>query len=228
MGADDESAAAEHASRNVFAPTDVSREAARDGGRRARDTAPTFPHSSPPTAASAPSAAVNERGLAFEAIYEAHFAFVWRSLRLLGVPSDALEDVAQDTFDIVARQLSSFEGRSSLRTWLFAIAQRVAANHRRTVRRKLSVLSPLGESVSSNEPTPHAHAEALDAADVVQRFVAGLQPSWRAVFMLAVLEDLPGAEVAALLNLPVNTVYSRVHTLRDELREAFRRREVTR
>jgi RNA polymerase sigma-70 factor, ECF subfamily len=159
----------------------------------------------------------------FARLYEAHFDFVWRSLRLLGVPAEAIEDVVQDTFDIVSRQLGQFEGRSSLRTWLFAIAQRVAANYRRMARRKLSQLDPLSDCAPSAEPTPQAHVEAREAAGVVERFVEGLDAEWRAVFVLAVLEGVPGGEVAGALGISVNAVYTRVHTLREGLRRAFER-----
>jgi RNA polymerase sigma-70 factor (ECF subfamily) len=160
----------------------------------------------------------------FARVYESHFDFVWRSLRLLGVPSHAIEDVTQDTFDIVSQKLAEFEGRSSLRTWLFSIAQRVASNHRRMARRKLSRLEPLSDSAPSAEPTPHAHAEAVEAAGVVERFVEGLDAEWRAVFVLSVLEGVPGSEVADALGISVNAVYTRVHTLRESLRRAFEQR----
>jgi RNA polymerase sigma-70 factor (ECF subfamily) len=55
--------------------------------------------------------------LDFERVYQENFDFVWRSLRLLGVPDAAAEDAAQDTFSVVARQLSQFEGRSQRRVW---------------------------------------------------------------------------------------------------------------
>jgi RNA polymerase sigma-70 factor, ECF subfamily len=158
--------------------------------------------------------------LEFEQVYETHFDFVWRSLRLLGVDDAALEDAAQDTFSVVSRQLGGFEGRSALRTWLFAILQRVAANYRRKRRRKLTALVPFADA-AGNEPTPHAHAEAAEAARVVERFCAGLDPERRAVFVLSVLEELPAAEVSTALGLPVAKVYSRVHALREGLKRAF-------
>src|SRR5262245_32765877 len=65
------------------------------------------------------SGAPGSMSLEFERVYETHFDFVWRSLRLLGVDDAALEDAAQDTFSVVSRQLDAFEGRSALRTWLF-------------------------------------------------------------------------------------------------------------
>ncbi|HTV25372.1 MAG TPA: RNA polymerase sigma factor [Polyangiaceae bacterium] len=171
------------------------------------------------------SARQTEPQLGFHQIYEQHFAFVWRSLLLLGVSPASVEDVTQDTFNVVLQKLHQFEGRSAIRTWLFAIAQRVAANHRRMARRKTHPLRPLSDSVVSREPTPHALAEAQECAGVVQRFVASLDAEWRSVFVLAVLEQVPARDVAQSLSIPVNTVYTRVHHLRESLRLAFERHE---
>ena len=63
---------------------------------------------------------------AFERVYEEHFDFVWRSLRRLGVPRSALDDAVQEVFLVVHRRLAEFEGRSSLKTWLFGIAVHIA------------------------------------------------------------------------------------------------------
>lgn len=142
------------------------------------------------------------------------------------MPTESVEDAAQDTFSVVSRQLAQFEGRSALRTWLFAILQRVAANYRRTRARKLEQLTPFEDSVG-HEPTPHAHAEATEAAHVIERFCAGLDAERRAVFVLSLLEETPAQEVALALGIPLNTVYSRVHALRDGLRRALARREKT-
>lgn len=163
---------------------------------------------------------------AFDEVYEAHFELVWRSLRLLGIPAEALEDATQDTFSVVSRQLHTFEGRSQLSTWLFQILRRVAANYRRTHRRKQSPLTAY-EDAPGHEPTPHAHAEAAEMARVVERFCAQLSPEQRELFVLAVLEDAPAREVSAALGLPITLVYSRVHSLREGLRRALGAREET-
>jgi RNA polymerase sigma-70 factor (ECF subfamily) len=154
----------------------------------------------------------------FEDVYEAQFDFVWRSLLLLGVDASAVEDAVQEVFSVVSRQLERFEGRSSLRTWLFAILQRVAANQRRSTRRKLRPLEPIDEGAICSLPTPQARAEAAQSIDRVQRFCDGLDPERRAVFVLALLEELPAPEVSEALGIPVNTVYSRVRHLREGLR----------
>src|SRR5688572_8332202 len=87
-----------------------------------------------------PPAALRRAGVSdFHTAYTEHFNFVWRSLRLLGVPPDLLDDAAQDVFSVVFRRLADFDGSAALTTWLFAIARRVAANYRRRESRRLSV-----------------------------------------------------------------------------------------
>jgi RNA polymerase sigma-70 factor, ECF subfamily len=166
-------------------------------------------------------AALGASPLSFEHVYEEQLDFVWRSLRLLGVKPEHLEDAAQDAFSVVGRRLAQFEGRSSLRTWIFGIVQRVAANHRRTERRKLAPLVPLADEAAAQEATAHARAEARELAACIERFCAELDEERRTLFVLVLMEEVPATEVAILLNIPPNTVYSRVFALRQALRRAL-------
>jgi RNA polymerase sigma-70 factor, ECF subfamily len=154
----------------------------------------------------------------FHAIYLEHVHFVWRSLRLLGVPLESLEDAVQDTFAVVAQKLPSFEGRSAVATWIFGVVQRVAANHRRRHRRKLAPLLPLDRAVVCSDPTPEGAVEAVQAAAAIERFCQQLSDDRRRLFILALLEEIPMAELAAGDDVSVNTLYSRVRALRLELR----------
>jgi RNA polymerase sigma-70 factor (ECF subfamily) len=159
----------------------------------------------------------------FDRVYDDHFAFAWRTLRLLGVSEDALEDAVQDVFAVVSRQLGEFAGRATLRTWIFAIVQRTAANYRRRHRRKLKPLVPLSDGLAGQEPTPLAHAEAQAVAELIERYCQGLDPDRRALFVLVLLEEVPAPEVARALGVPLNTVYSRVRSLRAGLERALGR-----
>jgi RNA polymerase sigma-70 factor, ECF subfamily len=197
------------------APGGASGSAARAAASRA-----VCDSAQPPLPRGGPGAHPAETDLAFAQVYDDHFDFVWRSLRLLGVDDHALEDATQDTFSVVSRQLAGFEGRSALKTWLFAILQRVAANYRRQRRRKQAPLTSLADA-PSQDATPQAHAEAAEAARAIESFCATLPPERRALFVLAVLEDLPATEVAASLGLPIAKVYSRVHALRESLKRAL-------
>ena len=166
--------------------------------------------------------------LDFQCVYLEHFDFACRSLRLLGVAPSALEDAAQDVFGIVSKRLGEFSGEASLRTWIFAIVQRVASNQRRTQRRKQQPLRPLTEPLATDEPSPEAHAQAAQAASLVQLFCDALDDGRRAVFVLAMVEDVPAREVALALEVPLFTVYSRIRALREQLQAFLESREVER
>lgn len=166
--------------------------------------------------------------LDFVQVYTDHFDFACRSLRLLGVSSGALEDAAQDVFGVVHRRLPEFAGDSSLKTWIFAIVQRVAANHRRTRRRKLSQLRPLLDEPAAPTGDPEAQAEAQQAAARIQAFCDGLDDGRRTLLVLALFEDVPARELAPMLGVPLFTVYSRVRSLRAELERFLKSGEVPR
>lgn len=156
--------------------------------------------------------------LSFELIYREHFDFACRSLRLLGVDRDGLEDAAQDVFGIAARRLVEFEGTSSVKTWIFAIVQRVAANHRRTHRRKQAPLDPLTPEEAAGEgPNPESEAEAAQSAALIRAFSDSLDEGRRALLVLGLIEGVPLRELADLQGIPLQTAYSRVRALRRSL-----------
>src|SRR5579859_5834321 len=73
------------------------------------------------------------RAPTFAQVYEEHFSFVWRSARRLGAPDAVVDDVVQEIFVIVHRRLAAFEGRSSMKTWLYGIVLNVVRAHRRAL-----------------------------------------------------------------------------------------------
>src|SRR5579863_6685531 len=77
----------------------------------------------------------------FQEVYRNHFRFVWRTLGRLGVREADLLDVAQNVFLVVHRQLSGFEGRAEVTTWLFSICRLVAKDYLRSapIRREVMV-----------------------------------------------------------------------------------------
>jgi len=144
--------------------------------------------------------------------YEEHFAFVWRSLRALGVPRASLDDATQDVFIVVQRRLSEFEQRSSLKTWLFGIAHGVAANARRSARRRAT--EPLPPDLSSFGPGPHELTERRESAAFVDAFLDGVDEAQRAAFTACVLEEMSVREAAEALDVNVNTLASRLRAVR--------------
>jgi RNA polymerase sigma-70 factor (ECF subfamily) len=182
----------------------------------------TVHHLARPVESRPPNAAAELRDLA--EVYEAHFDFVWRSLRRLGVPVSALDDAAHDVFLVVHRKLPEFEGRSALKTWLFSIALRVAQNTRRACAKSQS------EELDDNlaDSTALGPDELTLRAESVQlgyRLLNQLDEGKRAVFILAELEQLPAAEIALALDIPMYTVYSRLRAARREFDAALLREQ---
>jgi RNA polymerase sigma-70 factor (ECF subfamily) len=156
------------------------------------------------------------------AVYEEHFDFVWRTLRRYGVPETAMDDAVQDAFLVVHSRLPTFEGRSSLRTWIFGIARRVARDHRRSRAEwaGAEVLEALPDVGSSS---PLAALETMEKARLLERLLVGLVPERREAFILVKLEEMTILEAGEALGVNANTIYSRVRTACRELDEALAR-----
>ncbi|HEY3666876.1 MAG TPA: sigma-70 family RNA polymerase sigma factor [Polyangiaceae bacterium] len=157
----------------------------------------------------------------FKEVYDAHFAFVWRSLRRLRVPDASLKDAMQDVFLVVHRRLGEFEGRAKVSTWLFGICLRVAKDYRRRAHVRREVLDDSGFS-SVADPNSDAGAGAEQKQDLAM-FEAALEElelEQRAVFMLFELENMTGEEIAESLDIPLGTVYSRLRLARQAFKKA--------
>lgn len=151
--------------------------------------------------------------VSFEEVYRRHVGFVWRTLRRLGVFPAELEDAVQDVFLILHRRLDEFDPtKASMATWLYGMARGVAANRRRKVAR--------ARQHSQQLPAPNAllgpeqHAEYAQAERVVGGFLETLPADRRAVFELCEIEGLRGSEIAAILDVNVNTVHTRIRAVR--------------
>lgn len=150
-------------------------------------------------------------------LYAEHFEFVWRSARYLGEPPASLDDAVQDVFLVAYRRFQDFEARSSPRTWLFAITLRVVRDHRRSRRRKTRLLDSVKRMLTGTAPTPYDHAAHAERGRVLLSALDTLPDEQREVFVMADLEELSAPEIASVLNVNLNTVYSRLRTARREL-----------
>ena len=164
----------------------------------------------------------------FAKLYADYFDFVWTTARRLGVPDGMLEDVVQEVFAIVHRKLDGFEGRSSFRTWLFAIARNVCREARRSARRKAK-LSPTGapcdpdELEAREDERPDQVAERRAQNQVLHQILDALDDDKREVFVLAEMEQFTAPEIAEALSINLNTVYSRLRLAREAFAEAAAR-----
>jgi len=150
----------------------------------------------------------------------AHFDFVWRSLRRLGLsPADA-DDGVQEVFVVASRKLPAILPESEKR-FLFATALRVASTRRRGLKRRREEPRPwLGED---SEPGPERLTELARARRDLNEILDAMKLEQRVVFVLYELEEMTVPEIAGLLDLAIGTVSSRLRVAREEFDLALRR-----
>jgi RNA polymerase sigma-70 factor (ECF subfamily) len=159
---------------------------------------------------------------AFAAAYREHHAFVWRILRHLGAPDLLIDDLLQDVFLVAYRRWDRYDPACPMRSWLYGIARRVSADVRRGARRREARLAAL--DAPDDPPAPDEVLAEAQAADFVDRFLAGLDDDKREVFVLAEVEHLTAPEIAAATGVKLNTVYSRLRLARALFDRAVERR----
>lgn len=138
-------------------------------------------------------------------------------------------DVLQDVFLKVFKGIRSFNGDSSLKTWIYRIAVHEASNHRRSwLRRKLREAFSLDDDRRHSEgflarsaerpETPYEVAEQAERQAMVRRALASLAQPYRTVVVLREIEDFSYQEIAELLGVSEGTVKSRLMRGRELLK----------
>ena len=168
---------------------------------------------------------MNGAEIDFRALYDAQFRFVWCSLRRLGVPEADALDSTQKVFLTAHVKLPEFEGRSSLRTWLFGICQRVASDYRRSAPVRREVVTDVTElDVASHAADDlAAKAETQQRAAMAEAILNKLSDEQRVVFVLFELDEQSGQEIAELLGISLGTVRSRLRLARETFRREVKR-----
>ncbi len=151
-------------------------------------------------------------------LYDRYAQDVYRFLsRLTYVDADEAEDLMQEAFLAAFRSAGRFEGKSSVKTWLFGIAANLAKSRARSGRRGRLARSEVALQVLETPRAPDAEVIARDAVTKLQRGLMQLTHDLRVAFLLCHVEQVPGPEAAKTLGIPVGTLYRRLHEARLKL-----------
>lgn len=165
-----------------------------------------------------PGVVRREAPLDFATIYDAWFAHVLRWLLALGAPSADSEDLAQEVFLVVRRRLCDFDGRN-VAGWLYRIASRQVWQHRRRrwIQKVFSSKQPVDVNDVPDEGVSAAAAlETKEKRRLLEQIVLKMSEKRRVVFMLFEVEGYSGEEIADTLDVPINTVWTRLHHARKD------------
>ncbi len=163
----------------------------------------------------------------YQRVFFEYAPFVLRVLPRLGVPTSDVEDVCQEVFLAVHRKLPGFEGRSSLRTWLYGICLRTASNYRQRAYRWREVVTDRPpETVQSDEQIETLRQKEI--RDLLDEALNILKDSEREVVVLFEIEELDMAEVARAIGCSKFTAYARLYAARKQMKSFIRRRNAVR
>lgn len=169
--------------------------------------------------ADADGSVAEDGGARLRTLVDREHAFVWRSLRRLGVPMTDVDDAAQKVFLVAARRLTEIpHGREQ--AFLFSTAMRVASNERRAERRKRSAGPDALDDMVAPSKSPEDVASDRALLDAL---LEPLPLDLRSVVILFELEQLTTEEIGQMLDLPPGTVASRIRRARELIEAQMKR-----
>jgi RNA polymerase sigma-70 factor, ECF subfamily len=159
---------------------------------------------------------------AFERLMRRHNARVFRAARAILRTDDEAEDAMQEAYVSAFAHLSAFAGRARFSTWLVRIAVHEALARCRRAKRASSLDDvDAEEKIMSKARTPEEAASDVELRALLEEAIDALPLGFRAVFVMRAVEDMSAGDVAEVLDIPEETVRTRLHRARGMLREAL-------
>jgi len=165
---------------------------------------------------------------AFGLLVDRYQARVFGYIRRMVPRREDAEDLAQEVFLRAFKSIHRFDGRASLATWFFKIANNLCIDRARHEKRKNEVLfvesdeEALLEEIIDERWNPEARTVAEQMEKIIEMEIRKLSEKLRSVLLLHDIEGLSYAEIAQVLRIPVGTVKSRLFLAREHLQEAIK------
>lgn len=156
------------------------------------------------------------------ALIDAHYDFVWRSLRYLGLSDPDAEDAAQQVMCVLARRLADVRPGAE-RPFLFSTATNVAGTYRRTQRRHPETAEDDLDALAAAIPSSEELIDERRAHETLQRILQAMPVELRLVFVLYEIEELTTPAIAEMIGVPVGTIASRLRRARELFQEIVKR-----
>lgn len=161
---------------------------------------------------------------ALGALFDRFHLAVYRFAGRLPMTDDlARDDLVQATFLEVRRSAPSFRGTSSVKTWILGVAANVARHMLRAERRRRVHQARYLERITAAPELLDTQLERRKLLGRIAEALAQLPRDQQIAFILCDLEQLPGVEVARVLDVPEGTLWRRLHMARKAMREAIER-----
>lgn len=167
-------------------------------------------------------ASINGDRFAFSEIVERYRKLVARTVK--GMLGDSLfaEDIGQEVFIKLYYSLPEFRGEAKLSTYIQKIAVNLTLNEIKRRKRFFSMFSQKGNSeMYEFEVADTDNQEKREATEIVNRALMSLEPKFRIIVSMRMLQGYSTKETAEILNLPLGTVLSRLSRAQERLKEVI-------
>jgi RNA polymerase sigma-70 factor, ECF subfamily len=149
----------------------------------------------------------------FSAIYAREFRYVWANVHRMGVPPRDLPDVTHDVLFAVFKNLWKYDAERPFRPWLFGILIRVTSDYRRLARNHREVLDQAPETVDPAS-LPDVTLEVREQWRIIDEGLRRLDVRRRAILIMHDFDGHTARDIAEVLGLSLNTVFSRLRSAR--------------
>jgi RNA polymerase sigma-70 factor (ECF subfamily) len=153
---------------------------------------------------------------AWRSLYDRHFPDVERLVASLGILDSEADDICQEIFVIIYRNLARFRGEARLSTWIYRLATREAIRFARKRRLVRGLTELFAREKREGLPIDWSESEA-GRRHYLRQLLDRLSPERRLALMLYEIEGLPVSEIARISDCAENTVWTRLHRARTEL-----------
>lgn len=160
-------------------------------------------------------------------LVRAHYPFVWRLLRRLGLGTGDADDAAQQVFLSATPKLGAVEPERE-RAFLYGVALHVGARARRSLGRRREEPLEAAAEREAREPDAHQVLERREARALLDRLLDEMPEELRVVFVLFELEELSTPQIAELCDIPIGTAASRLRRAREDFEGRVAREEARR
>jgi RNA polymerase sigma-70 factor (ECF subfamily) len=154
-----------------------------------------------------------DRPRRLERMFVDNYRFVWRLVRRLGIPFDAMEDATQEVFLVAAERLDDID-KESERAFVYGIALRVVRSMLRSITREPP--TDQGDEGPSPLPRPDELTDRKRAVEALDAVLAQLPVELRIIFALFEIEGITMREIAQITEIPPGTVASRLRRAREQ------------
>ena len=158
---------------------------------------------------------------AWRALYDRHFPDVERLVASLGIVDAEADDICQEIFVIIYKNLSRFRGEARLSTWIYRLTTREAIRFARR-RRLLRGLAELFARDRQSAPRADWSESVAGRRHYLRQLLDRLPPERRLALVLYEIEGVPVSEIARISDCAENTVWTRLHRARTELEKIAR------